>query len=82
VKTENWSRFAVERFEIHQYMTLAEYQALFGRLGFVVHAEIGTPRDAQTEWRADFELLDGLAQLPEKRITLLAIKQPGIVSPS
>ena len=75
IKAENWERWKIERLEIHEYMSPSEFRGVFDALGFDVHMVVGTPRDAWQEWNADFEMLSGLRALPEKRITLLAIKR-------
>jgi cyclopropane fatty-acyl-phospholipid synthase-like methyltransferase len=75
IKRKDFDRWNVERFEVHQYMTLKEYEELFRHLNFEVHAVIDTPQSTRQEWESDFRVLEGLAQIPEKRITLLAIKQ-------
>lgn len=72
IKAEDFDRWNVEKMETHQYYSLAEYRAAFARRGFVIHAEIGTPNDAEQEWNEDFAMVSGLATLPPKRITLLA----------
>ena len=74
IKTENWDRWNVECSETHQYMTLEEYGQMFSKLGFIIHAIVGTPDCAYREWCSDFEILDGLSDFPEKRITLLGVK--------
>lgn len=75
VKRGDKTRYVVERLEIHQYFTLEEYRDLFQKLGCEMHAVTGTPEDAKAEWEEDFEVLEGLnRKLPDKRITLLAIK--------
>jgi SAM-dependent methyltransferase len=74
IKAENWDRWNVEKMEIHQYFSLSEYEAEFGKRGFQVHAFVETPADALEEWSADFEMVEGLPALPPKRITLLAKK--------
>lgn len=75
IKQNNWTRWNVERHEIHQYMTLAEYQHTFDGLGFDLYPVIGTPDATVAEWNEDFEVLDGLERIPEKRITLLAMRR-------
>lgn len=74
LKPADRTRWNVEKLEIHQYMTVEEYRQCFGGLGFVLHASVGTPPDAGAEWNADFRMLSGLPALPDKRITLLAVK--------
>lgn len=74
IKIEDWNRWNIERLETHQYMNIDEYEHMFSNLGFITHAIIGTPNGAYKEWCSDFEILDGLSDFPEKRITLLAIK--------
>lgn len=75
IKRQDWKRWSTERYEIHQYMTLSEYTRMFRDLGFHVQAVIGTPQQTRNEWKEDFKVLSGLSHIPEKRITLLAIKQ-------
>lgn len=75
IKAENWTRWNVEQFEIHQYLCLEQYRQILGDLGFEVHAVIGTPHFTLAEWREDFQIVEGLTDIPEKRITLLAIKK-------
>lgn len=75
IKQEQWERWNVERFETHQYMTLEEYEKMFAELDFIVHAIVGTPKVAYDEWSTDFKILDGLSEIPDKRITLLALKR-------
>lgn len=75
IKENNWMRWNVERHEIHQYMTLAEYRQTFADLGCDLHAVIGTPDATVAEWHEDFDVLDGLERIPEKRITLLAMRR-------
>jgi len=72
IKAENFDRWNVEKMETHQYYSLAEYRDAFARRGFVVHAEVGTPDDAEREWNEDFAMVSGLPALPAKRISLLA----------
>ncbi|MBF0146516.1 MAG: class I SAM-dependent methyltransferase [Magnetococcales bacterium] len=74
IKNRDEARWATERMEIHQYMTLSEYRSLFDALGYKLHYEIGTPSSAYEEWCNDFKVLRGLKQIPQKRITLLAVK--------
>lgn len=74
LKQADPARWNVEKLEIHQYMTVAEYRDCFGDLGFTLHATVGTPPDAGAEWTADFRMESGLPGLPDKRITLLAVK--------
>jgi hypothetical protein len=75
IKKANWERWNIERLETHQYMTRREYEEMFDGFGFDVHAVVGTPEENRAEWAADFEVVDGLSALPEKRITLLATKR-------
>jgi len=75
VKQKRWDRWNIERFEIHEYMSEAEFADLFASYGFITHAVVGTPEEAWSEWTEDFAVIAGLGQLPEKRITLLAVKQ-------
>ncbi|MBF0127976.1 MAG: hypothetical protein HQM02_12310, partial [Magnetococcales bacterium] len=75
IRERNWTRWNVERHEIHQYMTLDEYRRTFAELGCDLHAVIGTPDATVAEWNEDFEVLDGLERIPEKRITLLAMRR-------
>ncbi len=74
IKRQDWKRWSTERYEIHQYMTLSEYTQMFRDLDFQVHAVIGTPQETRDEWEEDFKVSSGLSQIPEKRITLLAVK--------
>jgi len=74
IKRGDWERFNIERWEIHQYMTKKEYEELFSSLGFQTHIMIGTPKETSQEWREDFQIIRGLDYFPEKRITLLAIR--------
>ncbi|NQU65143.1 MAG: class I SAM-dependent methyltransferase [SAR324 cluster bacterium] len=74
LKSGDHDRFAVERLEIHQYMTLQEYDDLFSSLGFQIYTETGTPKSTLTEWNEDFEIISGLTEFPDKRITLLAVR--------
>ncbi len=75
IKRQDWKRWSTERYEIHQYMTPSEYIQFFNDLGFQTHFVIGTPQETREEWEADFKVLSGLSQMPEKRITLLAVKK-------
>ena len=75
IKQGNFARWNVEKMEIHQYMTVNEYRTLFDSLGFDVHMTIGTPPEARSEYERDFEVLTEGFAIPEKRITLLAIKR-------
>lgn len=75
IKQNNTARWNVERLEVHQYMTLAEYDDCLKGLGLEVHAVVGTPDSARREWETDFEITHGLECFPHKRITLLAIKR-------
>ena len=75
IKRKDMDRWNVERFEVHQYMTPGEYEDLFNRLGFYPHAIVGTPAAAMREWEEDFTVLEGLPGLPQKRITLLAVRR-------
>ncbi len=75
IKRKDLSRWNTERFEIHQYMTLKEYKAMFDALKFSMHAVVGTPASTQKEWEGDYKILKGLSHIPEKRVTLLAIKE-------
>lgn len=74
IKKNDWDRWSVEKMEIHQYFTLSEYKAAFSKRGFETFAIVETPPDALEEWNADFEMVSGLAKLPEKRATVLARK--------
>lgn len=73
LSTNQPERWNVEKLEIHQYMTVAEYHETFASLGFTCHAVVGTPEAARAEWAADFEMIAGAAALPEKRVTLIAV---------
>lgn len=75
IKQRKWDRWNVERLEVHQYMSESEYRAMFDELGFDIHIVVGTPADARDEWNEDFEVLSGLPGLPEKRVTLLAVRR-------
>lgn len=75
IKVANWSRWAIERLEIHEYMSPDEYKSMFTELGFDLHMVVGTPEAARQEWASDFEIISGMDKLPEKRVTLLAIKK-------
>ena len=75
IKSGQEDRWRVEQLEIHQYMTERQYRETFDRLGFDAHIVIGTPDSQMQEWRDDFAVLDGMAGLPEKRVTLLAVKR-------
>lgn len=68
------ARWAVEQMEVHEYMSVSEYEAFFGALGLTVIADVGTPPEAYAEWSGDFEVLDGLPDLPSKRVAVLAVK--------
>lgn len=72
IKSGQDDRWNVEKFEIHQYMTQAEFAAMFEDLGFTLHALVGTPEGAAAEWDEDFAVEGGA--LPDKRITLIAVK--------
>ncbi|MBF0372119.1 MAG: methyltransferase domain-containing protein [Alphaproteobacteria bacterium] len=74
IKRGDEARWNVEKLEIHQYMTVAEYRSHFAELGFTMHAVVGTPPETTEEWNGDFEAVSGLPALPEKRITLLAVR--------
>jgi len=74
LKQADPARWNVEKLEIHQYMTVGEYERCFGELGFALHATVGTPPDASAEWAGDFRIESGMPGLPDKRITLLAVK--------
>lgn len=74
IKSGQEDRWNVEKFEIHQYMTVEEFDLMFRDLGFTLHALVGTPDGALDEWRQDFEVLEGAAGLPDKRISLVAVK--------
>ena len=74
VKNKDWTRWNVERLEIHQYMTEEEYRDVFEKLGFSMHATIETPDYVSEEWHNDFEIIGGMDDFPQKRVTLLAIK--------
>lgn len=74
LKQDDLARWNVEKLEIHQYMTVAEYDRCFSDLGFVLHAVVGTPAEARAEWQADFRVETGMPGLPDKRITLLAVR--------
>ncbi|MBF0109784.1 MAG: class I SAM-dependent methyltransferase [Magnetococcales bacterium] len=76
IKNKDEARWATERMEIHQYMTLSEYRALFENLRYTLYHEIGTPRSAYEEWCQDFRVVRGMDRIPQKRITLLAVKRP------
>lgn len=75
IKNKNWVRWGTERYEIHQYMTLSEYHQMFQDLGFKLHAVVSTPLETAREWDEDFQMLAGFKKIPEKRITLLAVKE-------
>ena len=75
IKSGQEDRWNVEKFEIHQYMTEDELRSMFEALGFDLHCIIGTPPGARAEWEEDFAVLDGLSAIPEKRVTLLAVKR-------
>jgi hypothetical protein len=74
VKKGDEARWAVEQLEIHQYMSEQELRDTFAELGFEMHCVVGIPDDARAEWNEDFEMLSGLPGLPDKRITLVAIR--------
>jgi SAM-dependent methyltransferase len=75
IKNQDWERWNTEKFEIHQYYTEKEYIEEFSKIGFNVHTIVGTPNDTREEYELDFEVINGLDSIPEKRITLLAIKK-------
>lgn len=75
IKRGDLDRFQIERMEIHQYMTLKEYEEIFVSFGMKTDVVIGTPTDAKEEWNQDFEIVEGLDAMPEKRVTLLAQKK-------
>jgi SAM-dependent methyltransferase len=75
IKRGDDARWNVEQLEIHQYMTEPEYRSMFDALGFDLHAVVGTPEDARIEWEEDFRIVRGLAELPPKRITSIAIRR-------
>jgi SAM-dependent methyltransferase len=77
IKRGDWARWNVEKLEIHQYWTLAEYRRAFATRDCELFASVGTPPDAAAEWREDFAVLEGLPGIPEKRITLAARKRGG-----
>lgn len=81
IKTKDWERWAIERMEIHQYLSLEEFRSLFKEFGLFLTAEVGTPEGAWQEWNEDFEVLEGLDALPPKRISLLA-RKPVNATPS
>jgi SAM-dependent methyltransferase len=72
-----WDRWNVEKMEIHQYFCQSEYIREFERRGFTLHLVPETPPETATEWAGDFEVLEGLSDLPPKRVTLLALHRPG-----
>jgi len=74
IKNKNWERWNVEKLEIHQYMTLRDFQEMFSNIKFQLYHIIGTPSSALNEWQQDFKIIDGINDFPHKRITLLAIK--------
>ncbi|KPA18832.1 Methyltransferase type 11 [Candidatus Magnetomorum sp. HK-1] len=75
IKNKNWKRWDVEKYEIHQYMTLSEYREMLTNIGFKIFYVTGIPEPALQEWEQDFQIIDGMNVFPHKRITLLAIKQ-------
>ena len=75
IKQGKEDRWEVERMEVHQYMSEAEYCAFFARLGFATYAILGTPSQALSEWEEDFDLVAGGEAFPHKRITLLAVRR-------
>jgi SAM-dependent methyltransferase len=77
IKNGLWDRWNVEKMEIHQYFSRSEYQREFERRGFTLHLIQETPADAAAEWESDFEVVEGLERLPDKRVTLLALRQQG-----
>ncbi len=74
IKAGDMARWNVEKLEIHQYMTMKDYESVFLRLGMTVHAIVGTPDDSWQEWTTDFTMIDGMESLPQKRVNLIAIK--------
>lgn len=75
LKSGQIDRWNVEKLEVHQYFDRAGYQRLFDSLGFDMHATVGTPSEALAEWAEDFDVLAGGSGLPDKRISLLAVKR-------
>ncbi len=75
IKNGDIDRWNVERLEIHQYWTLEQFRTMFRDLGCRICYEIGTPSPSYSEWMADFQVLEGMPNIPHKRITLLAIKE-------
>lgn len=75
IKNKDWSRWNIERLEQHQYMTKEQYEGIFARLGFETHMIVETPRYVKEEWDGDFEIISGLKDFPQKRVTLLAMKK-------
>jgi SAM-dependent methyltransferase len=68
------ARWAVEQMEVHEYMKVSEYETFLGALGLTVSTDVGTPPEAHAEWAGDFEILEGLADFPSKRVAVLAAK--------
>jgi SAM-dependent methyltransferase len=73
-KNGDEARWAVEQMEVHEYMSVAEYRSFLGALGLTVSVDVGTPPEAYEEWSGDFEVLEGLDDLPSKRVAVLAVK--------
>ena len=73
-KRGDMDRWLVEQMEVHEYMSASELRSFFEERGMHVDIDVGTPELARQEWEADFEILQGLPDLPEKRVALVAQK--------
>jgi Methyltransferase domain len=74
VKRGDLTRWNVEQLEVHQYMSVADYERELGAAGMTVHIDVGTPDAAGDEWAHDFSVLSGLDEFPHKRVAVVAVK--------
>jgi SAM-dependent methyltransferase len=74
VKRGDFTRWNVEQLEVHQYMSVTDYQRELGAAGMTVHVDVGTPEAVGDEWAQDFSLLAGLDDFPRKRVAVVAVK--------
>lgn len=73
-KRGDMDRWRVEQMEVHEYMSANEIRTFFEGLGMRVDLETGTPEQARLEWESDFEVIEGLSALPDKRVAVVAQK--------
>jgi SAM-dependent methyltransferase len=74
VKRNDMTRWNVEQLEVHQYMSVPDYERELSAAGMTVHVDVGTHDSVLQAWTDDFELVSGRNEFPKKRVAVVAVK--------